>query len=73
MNLRQRQALRMIADNRVGITAPLLAAHGCDRDTLATLIRGGLATEVTDRAMAGDRPIEIVRIKATEAGRHALN
>jgi hypothetical protein len=72
MNLRQRQALRLIADNRAGITAPVLAARGCDRDTLSILIRAGFVTEVMERVLAGDRAIEIFRFKATEAGIQAL-
>jgi hypothetical protein len=56
MNLRQRQALRLIADtsNRDGITAPLLMAHGCDADTLA-LVRFGCVTEKVwhDKAAIG--------------------
>jgi hypothetical protein len=67
-----RQALKIIADSD-GVTTSVLATRGCDRDTLAVLIHAGFAAEVIERAKAGDRAIEIERIKITAAGTQALN
>jgi len=36
------------------------------------LVRAGLATSQTEREERGDKEIEIVRLKITDAGRRAL-
>jgi hypothetical protein len=72
INLRQRQALRLIAKSRDGITTQMLAAHGYERDTLAILIGAGFVTETIEHAKIGNRAFEIVRVKITNAGRLAL-
>lgn len=64
MNVRQHAT-----SSRDGITAPLLMAHSCDADTLAILLRFGWVTETVWRDKAGDRTIELTRLKITEAGR----
>jgi hypothetical protein len=39
---------------------------------LNRLVRAGLATSHTERGKRGDKEIEIVRLKITDAGRRAL-
>jgi capsid protein len=47
-------------------------AHGLSRRTLAGLVRAGLATMRREVAVAGDRPVEVVRIRIAAAGRKAV-
>jgi hypothetical protein len=39
---------------------------------LVELIRAGLATAKTDRIVAGGRPMEVARVRITDAGRRSL-
>jgi hypothetical protein len=54
MNLRQRQALTLIANAPRGITSALLAAHGHRLDIVTDLIAAGVVTETVERTKAGD-------------------
>ena len=66
----QRHALELLAAaGSRGITEAALIAHGCRVDTLAELLRTGLASMTLESMLAGDKTIEVVRIKITEAGR----
>ena len=49
-----------------------MIAHGFTVPQMAELVRTGLATAHTRRAIAGRRRIEIASMKITEAGRQAL-
>ena len=65
------RALRLLAKSVDGHTEPYLFARGVSKALLACLLRDGLAT--WSKARAGiERPIDIVRVKITEAGRRAL-
>jgi hypothetical protein len=69
----QRRALALLASNRTGINAALLVyGHGFKRRVLAGLVRRGLVAAEREVAMAGGKPIEVVRIKITAAGRKAI-
>jgi hypothetical protein len=49
-----------------------MLAHGFPLSLLDRLVRGGLATSRIEREERPDNPIEIVRLRITEAGRRAL-
>jgi len=50
-----------------------MLAHGFTVDMLIELVTARLATAETERMMAGGRPVEVVRFRITEGGRHALS
>ena len=65
------RALRLLAKSVDGHTEPYLFARGISKVLLAGLLRDGLATR--SKARAGlELPIDIIRVKITEAGRRAL-
>jgi hypothetical protein len=73
LSAEQRRVLKLLASSRHGATEKLLVvAHGFDSDMIADLVRAGLATAEREVMKAGSEPIEVVRIKITEAGRMAL-
>jgi hypothetical protein len=62
---------RLLAKSVDGHTEPYLLACGITKVLLAGLLRDGLATWSNARAGI-ERPIDIVRVKITDAGRRAL-
>jgi hypothetical protein len=70
----RRQALEILsgAGSRGYTTLLAQMAQGFTTDTLAGLVRDGLATAAPETVMAGGRTIEITRVKITDAGRRAL-
>ena len=50
----------------------LLVAHGFDSDLMARLVRERLATATPERVFAGGKPVEVTRVRITDAGRRAL-
>src|SRR5260370_29497026 len=64
----RRRALELLAGSRDGMTEAMLLAHGFTVDMLVDLIRAGLATANTERMVAGGRPIEVTRVRITDAG-----
>jgi hypothetical protein len=54
------------------MTEAMLPAHGFMVDILVDLIRAGLATAKTERMVAGGRPMEVARVRITDAGRRSL-
>jgi hypothetical protein len=50
-----------------------MIAHVFTIDMMVELVNAGLATATAERVMAGSKPIEIARLRITEAGRRALN
>jgi hypothetical protein len=66
------RALELLASRRDGCTEAIMIAHGFTVPQMAELVRTGLATAHTRRAIAGRRRIEIASMKITEAGRQAL-
>jgi hypothetical protein len=66
------EALRLLAENPGGCTVPVMLAHGFSIELLNQLIRAGLVTARTKRVIRGERSIEIVHMKITDAGRQAL-
>jgi hypothetical protein len=68
----RRRALRLLADAPEGMTEALMLAHGFRVELLVDLCIAGLATAKPEQMRAGRRTMEVVRMKLTEAGRHAL-
>jgi len=68
--IRRQRALSLLANSADGRTEARLLSHGFTREVISGLIRDGLATANTGRV--GRAPVEVVRIKITEAGRAAL-
>ena len=66
------RALRLLAEHPNGCTGAVLLAHGFSLELLNELIGAGLATASTESMMRGSKPVEILRVKITEAGRRAL-
>ena len=66
------RALELLASSRDGCTEAIMIAHGFTVPQMVELVRTGLATAHTRRAIAGRRTIEIAYMKITEAGRQAL-
>ena len=65
------RALSLLAKSVDGHTDTYLFACGISKALLAGLLRDGLATWSKPRAGI-ERPIDIVRVKITDAGRQAL-
>jgi hypothetical protein len=55
-----------------GCTEAALMAHGITLDTLANLVRNGLATAYRGSVRVGDRTVTVVRLRITNAGLRAL-
>ncbi len=69
----QREALELLASDPEGATEELLVlVHGFDGDIIAGLVHSGLAMARRGNMKAGDRSIEVVRIRITGAGGNAL-
>jgi hypothetical protein len=68
--IRRQRALSLLANSADGRTEARLLSRGFTREVISGLIRDGLATASTGRV--GRAPVEVVRIKITEAGRAAL-
>ena len=68
--IRRQRALSLLANSADGRTEARLLSHGFTREVISGLIRDGLATAST--GCVGRAPVEVVRIKITEAGRAAL-
>jgi hypothetical protein len=49
-----------------------MAAHGFTIPDMVELVQAGLATAHAQRMRAGNKAIEITRVKITDAGRAAL-
>ena len=71
LNADQRRALELLALLQ-GCTGATLLAHGVRIDVLADLARAGFVTAYREPANAGQRQIEVARMRITNAGRRAL-
>jgi hypothetical protein len=67
------ELLELLASSPHGATEALLVrAHGFNSDMIAGLIRAEFATAERETMKAGAKPIEVVRVKITAAGRSAI-
>jgi hypothetical protein len=68
----RRRALELLAASPDGYTEALMLAHGFPVPLLVDLCIAGLAIATPERMVAGGRPVEVVRMKITEAGRKPI-
>ena len=71
-NAERRRALELLAASRDGYTEAMMLAHGFTVELMVDLCIAGLAIATPERMVAGGRPVEVVRMKITEAGRKAI-
>jgi hypothetical protein len=64
---------RLLAGSSHCCTEAILLAHGFTIEMLIVLVRDGFATATPEIVHAGSRPIEVVRVGITDAGRQALD
>jgi len=72
LGLERRGALGILADAPHGLTEGLMLAHGLTVETIASLVRDGLATTRPETMKAGGMKIEVTRVKITDAGLRAI-
>ena len=68
----RRRALEMLAGSSDGVPEALMLAHGFSIELLVELVHSELATAGAERTVAGRHPIEVTRVRITDAGRRAL-
>jgi hypothetical protein len=68
----RRRALTILAGSPDGCTTSLMMAHKFLPELLADLVRNGLAISKPTTMRAGAKPIEVVRMHITEAGRKTI-
>jgi hypothetical protein len=68
----RRGALGILADAPRGLTEGFMLAQGFTPQTIASLVRDGLATMRPESMKEGGRTIEVIRVKITDAGLQAL-
>ena len=67
------ELLKLLGSSPHGATEALLVrAHGFDSDMVAGLVRAELATAERQTMKAGAKPVEVVRVRITAAGREAI-
>jgi len=67
-----RRVLRVLAKTPHGCDANALLTRGFKIETMGDLVRAGLATVRVETVKERDPPIEIARIRITDAGRKAI-
>jgi hypothetical protein len=65
----RRGALELLAGSRDGVPEALMLAHGFSIELLVELVHAGLATASSERTAAGRHPVEVTRVRITDAGR----
>ena len=68
----ERRLLELLAGCADGATGALLLAHGFDFDLVACLVLERLATATPERTFADGEPVEVTRVRITDAGRRSL-
>jgi len=65
----RRRALELLASSRHGVNEEMLVhGHGFSRRMLAVLVRVGLAASERAVMMAGNKPVEVIRVRIADAG-----
>jgi hypothetical protein len=59
----RRRALELLASCRDGCTEAIMLAHGFTVPQMVGLVRAGLATATAERMVAGNRKIEVARVR----------
>ena len=68
----RRRALSVLAESPDGCARAVMLARGFPLALLNYLVRVGFATSYLERGERGDKSMEIMRVKITEAGRRTL-
>ena len=68
----RRRALELLASLPEGATEGLLMAHGFESTVIAGLVESGLANWTIEVVLAGDRPIDVRRLRLTDSGRNTM-
>jgi hypothetical protein len=68
----QRRALQLLARSPNGCAEALMMAHGFESAMLTDLLSHGLARADIHNMRAGDRPMLVVWMQITAAGRKAI-
>jgi hypothetical protein len=69
----RRRALELLASCHDDCTEAVMLAHGFTVDQVVELVRAGLASATPERVRAGNKAMEIARVRITEAGRRLIN
>ena len=73
LNAQQFRALEILADaGSRGSTIDMLVANGFPAELLAGLVSDGLAMMQGETVKVGDRAIEVIRVRITEAGQSEI-
>jgi hypothetical protein len=72
MSTDERRLLELLAGSADGSTDALLVADGFALKVILGSIGGGLATTMPERTFAAGKPVEVTRLRITDAGRRAL-
>ena len=72
MTADERRLLELLVASDEGATDALLLAHRLKLDILISVVSAGLATATPERVLADGKPVEVTRVRITEAGRQAL-
>jgi hypothetical protein len=73
LNAQQFRALEILADAGArGSTIDMLVANGFPAELLAGLVSDGLAMMQGETVKVGDRAIEVIRVRITEAGQSEI-
>ncbi len=67
-----RRVLEVLAKTPLGCDVNALLTRGFKLETVGDLVRAGLATVRVETVKERDLPIEIARIRITDAGRKAI-
>jgi hypothetical protein len=67
-----RHALELLTIDPRGLAEPLLHTYGFSHKMLAGLVRSGLATAQRQTVRVSGQPVEVTRVRITEAGMQAL-
>jgi len=69
----RQRALELLASCPDGCPEALLIAHGFTSKQMVDLVGSGLATTTEERVIAGKKPMDVTRVRITDAGRRALS
>lgn len=72
LNSGHRRALKLLADAADGWTEALLLAYGLSAGLIADLVETKLATAETSGSSRPGGPVDVVRIRITDAGRKRI-
>jgi len=73
LSAKRRRALELLAGSRHGVNEEMLVhGHGFSRRMLAVLVRAGLAAAERTVVMAGNKPVEAIRVRIADAGLRAI-